>query len=234
MMARSRLTAEEIEELREIETDQEREKNREAKRIVQEYFPEYPRAIGEGEYIFLTPRWLLATDFIRIIPEKHAQEGVSATDRIDKIESLLKELLQEYERLPFQLKMGNAAEKLLFQVYHDFTGETPRDIRNLDGEPWYPEKTGYLKICRSKFSNIHVMHHHQRDHEFDQKVSLIKAARDYWKKWTGKEAPLKGSNARFAGFVSELIILCGKDWTEENAMRAFDTYQKGEGNRRKI
>ena len=205
--------------------------HRAARRIVEKHFPNYPRAISEREYIFLTPRRLLATSFVPVIPEKRKHEGKSASERIDRIEEIFEELLAEYERLPFQVSMGNQADMALYRAYNDFTGKMPRDVCNVDGEPWFPEKEGHIEKCRRKLADMHVMHHHQRDSEFDQKVSLARSARDYWHKWTGREAPLKGDNEAYKAFLADLIEMCGRenDWTADNLMRTFHTYQKRRG-----
>ena len=211
------------------------DQNQRARQIVQKYFADYPRALTGDDYLFLTPRWLLKTDFIPVTPYQEKHKGENITARVNKIERIIRQLLSEYEQLPFQARMGNKAEMSIYRLYHDFTGEAPRDIQTVDGEPWFPEKLGHLAACREKLSNIHAMHHHQRDNEFAEKVSLIRAARDHWHKWTGKEAPLKASKGRYVDFVGDLIEMCSKEeeWTVEETMNAYARYVKGEGNQLK-
>jgi len=234
MKPRKELTETEFERLRKAELRKIREDQRKAKQIVEKHFSDCPRALVGDDYMFLTPRWLLNTSFIKIIPYQAKNEGKSIHDRVDRIERLIRDLLTEYQQIPFQVSMGNSAEMALFRLYHDFTGETPKDIRFADGEPWFPRKLGHLAALRDRLAKkTHLMHHNQRDDEFAEKVNLIRAARDYWHKWKGTEAPLQASKGKYVAFVHDLIELCEKEWSVEASMRAYRNYVRGQGNRQK-
>jgi hypothetical protein len=234
MKPRKELTETEFERLRKAELRKIREDQRKAKQIVEKHFSDCPRALVGEDYMFLTPKWLLNTSFISIIPHQAKNEGKNIHDRVDRIERLIRDLLTEYQQIPFQARMDGNAGWSILRLYHDFIGEAPRDIRTVDGEPLFPRKQGYLAAYRDRLSEkTHLMHHNQRDDEFAEKVNLIRAARDYWHKWRGTEAPLQASKGKYVAFVHDLIQLCEKEWSVEASMRAYRNYVRGQGNRRK-
>lgn len=203
-----------------------------ARDLLREHFPEVDwteRRLSFHAH-FLTKSWLNAGSLVPAVEEKKELE------RLDRIESLIKDLWTEYHKLPLAVRShlpGDDDERDIWQrimrLNYDLTGKTPFVSTGAIQEAVarrMPRKQSAIAKKRARVSNFFKVHHTQREAEISKKIHLAAYCYDLWLELKGKAAPkVPSEGSAFYKFVSDVIQMAGKDWNVEVTLRKYHLFQ---------